>query len=72
MADQNRPPGVATYNEFSPSKSGDSFVRSYKPSYTRYVTQAAFRELEAITSWEEFARICEEQERKRGWGLVKP
>lgn len=59
-------PKSSPYNQYAPRKD-ESFERSWKPSYTSETTLRALEELEYITSWAEFVKICEEQKRKRGW-----
>lgn len=58
--------GASPYNQYAPKK-GDNFERSWKPTEVREVTVRALEELESISTWAEFVKICEEQKRKRGW-----
>ena len=60
------PKDTRGYNEYRPEK-GDDFERSHKTTYVNLATLAAFDDLLTIASWEEFARVCKEQKRKRGW-----
>jgi hypothetical protein len=55
-----------TYNEFRPQKN-EEFQRRHVPTYLSEVTKKAIEELEFVTSWEDFVRICEDQKRRRGW-----
>lgn len=63
MAKQN------PYNSYSvpKNKEKEEYYRPVKPGPPNQATVDALRELELISTWDEFVEIVAEQKRKRGW-----
>lgn len=54
------------YNDYVTRKDDETYERP-KTTEVSPATKAALEELEFITTWEEFVKICERQRAKRGY-----
>jgi len=58
-----------SYNAYGPPTKDkkEEFERRHVPTYVSDATRRALEEIEYITSWAEFVKICERQKERRGW-----